>query len=126
MREDLYGSGQSRKIGQYAPGLIISEMALAIVLMVGAGLLLRTFWGLLRENPGFNSSNVVGVSLRLPVPNDPKADPYLTVGAQSNFVREALQRISGYLGWKWPEPPHPFPWVEPAGRCFPRDRESTG
>src|SRR5882724_7917896 len=98
MREGSLGSGQSRKIGQYRAGLIISEMALAIVLMVGAGLLLRTFWGLLRENPGFNSSNVVGVSLRLPVPNDPKADPYLTVGAQSNFVREALQRISGIPG----------------------------
>ena len=73
-------------------------MALAIVLMVGAGLLLRTFWGLLRENPGFKSSNVVGASLWLPVPNDPKADHYLTIEAQSNFVQAALHRISGISG----------------------------
>lgn len=98
MREGSLGSGQSRKIGQYRASLIISEMALAIVLMVGAGLLLRTFWGLLRENPGFQSSNVVGASLWLPAPNDPKADRYLTVEAQSNFAREALRRISGIPG----------------------------
>jgi predicted permease len=98
MREGSSGSGQSKKIGQYRAGLIISEMALAIVLMVGAGLLLRTFWGLVRENPGFKSSNVVGVSLRLPVPNDPKADPYITIEAQNNFVQEALHRISGVPG----------------------------
>jgi len=54
MREGSLGSGQSRIIGQYRAGLIISEMALAIVLMIGAGLLLRTFWGLVEENPGFN------------------------------------------------------------------------
>jgi hypothetical protein len=98
MREGSLGSGQSRKIGQYRASLIISEMALAIVLMVGAGLLLRTFWGLLRENPGFKSSNVVGASLWLPVPNDPKADHYITIEAQSNFVQEALHRISGISG----------------------------
>jgi predicted permease len=98
MREGSFGSGQSRTVGRYRAGLIISEMALAIVLMVGAGLLLRTFWGLVRENPGFKSSNVVGASLWLPRPNNPKADPYLTVEAQSHFVREALHRISGIPG----------------------------
>jgi len=98
MREGSLGSGQSRKIGQYRSGLIVAEMALAIVLMVGAGLLLRTFWGLLRENPGFKASNVVAASLWLPAPNDPKADRYLKVESQGIFVREALRRISGIPG----------------------------
>jgi predicted permease len=98
MREGSLGSGQSRKIGQYRSSLMIAEMALAIVLMVGAGLLLRTFWGLLRENPGFKPSNVVAASLWLPAPNDPKADRYLTDEAQGNFDREALRRISGIPG----------------------------
>lgn len=98
MREGSLGSGQSKKIGQYRASLIVSEMALAIVLMVGAGLLLRTFWGLLQENPGFKSSNVVGASVWLTAPNDPKADRYLTAEAQSIFVLAALHRVSGIPG----------------------------
>src|SRR5581483_5009043 len=37
-------------------------------------------------------------SIWLPAPNDPKSDPYLTVEAQSNFVQEALRRISRVPG----------------------------
>jgi hypothetical protein len=60
--------------------------------MVGAGLLLRTFWTLLQENPGFNPSGVVTAGLWLPVPNDPKADPYAKPEALNNFARESLRR----------------------------------
>jgi putative ABC transport system permease protein len=76
----------------------MSEMALTVVLMIGAGLLLRTFWGLLREDPGFKTSRVVTAGIWLPNPNDPKTNRYPTIEVQSGFVREALRRISGIPG----------------------------
>ncbi|MGA7783760.1 MAG: ABC transporter permease, partial [Candidatus Acidiferrales bacterium] len=69
IREGAQGSGSSAKTFRLRSLLIVSELALAVVLMVGAGLLLRTFWGLIQENPGFNPSRVVTASIYLPVPN---------------------------------------------------------
>ena len=68
IREGAQGSGSSAKTFRLRSLLIVSELALAVVLMVGAGLLLRTFWGLLQENPGFNPSRVVTASFWLPIP----------------------------------------------------------
>jgi uncharacterized protein YneF (UPF0154 family) len=59
MREGARGSGHSVKTGRLRDALIVSELALAVVLMVGAGLLLRTLRSLLQENPGFNPTQVV-------------------------------------------------------------------
>jgi putative ABC transport system permease protein len=65
---------------------------------VGAGLLLHTFWALLRQYPGFNSSQVVTASIWLPVPNNPDLDPYAKPGAQSLFVRDVLRHLSALPG----------------------------
>src|SRR5260370_10333903 len=59
IREGAQGSGYSAKTFRLRGLLIVSELALAVVLMVGAGLLLRTFGGLLQWNPGFSPSRVV-------------------------------------------------------------------
>src|SRR6185312_1308121 len=45
------GSGYSTRTGRLRDVLIVSEVAFALILMVGAGLLLRTLRNLLRENP---------------------------------------------------------------------------
>jgi putative ABC transport system permease protein len=78
--------------------LIVSELALAVVLMVGAGLLLRTFWGLLQENPGFNPSRVVTASFYLPVPNDPKMDVYADFSKKTSFFRDVIRRVAAIPG----------------------------
>jgi putative ABC transport system permease protein len=93
IREGARGSGYSAKTGRLRDVLIVSELAFAVMLMVGAGLLLRTLRDLLRENPGFNSKHVVTASVWLPVPNNPKADPYLSIGARTVFNRETLRRM---------------------------------
>src|SRR5499427_3882494 len=98
MREGARGSGTSGKTNRLRGLLIASETALAVVLMVGAGLLLRTFWGLLQENPGFNSSRIVAASLYLPVPNNPEMDRYAKPEFFNPFVREALRRVSAIPG----------------------------
>ena len=98
VREGARGSGYSTKTNRLRGTLIVSELALAVVLMIGAGLLLRSFAGLLEANPGFNPSSVVAASIWLPVPNDPKADPYKGIAPQAVFVRETLRRMRAIPG----------------------------
>ena len=97
-REGARGSGTSRKTNRLRGLLIASESALAVVLMVGAGLLLRTFWGLLQENPGFNPSRIVAANFKLPVPNNPDMDRYAKPEILNAFVREAVRRVSAIPG----------------------------
>ena len=98
MREGARGSGTSAKTNRLRGLLIASEAALAVVLMVGAGLLLRTFWGLLQENPGFNPSRIVTADLYLPHPNIPEMDRYAKPEIFNSFVRETVRRVSAIPG----------------------------
>ena len=47
-------------------GLVVVEVALALVLLVGASLMMRSFSRLLQVSPGFESANVVGAQVLLP------------------------------------------------------------
>ncbi len=98
IREGARGSGTSGKTNRLRGLLIASETALAVVLMVGAGLLLRTFWGLLQENPGFNPSRIVAANVYLPVPNNPDLDRYAKPEIFNTFVREAVRRVGTLPG----------------------------
>jgi putative ABC transport system permease protein len=98
IREGARGSGTSGRTTRLRGLLIASETALAVVLMVGAGLLLRTFWGLLQENPGFNPSRVVAANFYLPVPNNPDMDRYGKPEILNAFVREAVRRVRAIPG----------------------------
>jgi putative ABC transport system permease protein len=98
IREGARGSGYGAKTGRLRDALIVSELAIAVVLMVGAGLLLRTLRELLRENPGFNPTQVVAANIWLPIPNDPKVDPYLSITRRSAFNRELLRRMTAIPG----------------------------
>ena len=98
IREGAQGSGYSAKTFRLRSLLIVSELALAVVLMVGAGLLLRTFWGLLQENPGFNPSRVVTASFYLSNPNDPKTDVYRDFSRRISFFRDVIRRVAKIPG----------------------------
>jgi putative ABC transport system permease protein len=72
--------------------LVVTEFALSLVLMVAAGLLLRSFWDLYKVPLGFNPQHVMSVQLWLPSPNDPKTDIYGTAAQEAVFARELLRR----------------------------------
>jgi putative ABC transport system permease protein len=91
------GSG-SRHDGKVRQVLIGAEVALSLMLLVGAGVLLRTFWNLLQVNPGFNSQHLVAGSVSLPVPNDPKADIYDNLETRTALVRETVRRLRAVPG----------------------------
>jgi len=98
MREGSRGSGYSAKAGRMRDALMVSQLAFAVVLMIGAGLLLETLRDLLRQNPGFNPSQVVTANFYLPNPNNPQLDPYHTLAQQIPFNRELLRRANAIPG----------------------------
>ena len=69
LAEDLKSSGRSttRRQSKASTVLVATEVALAFVLLIGTGLLVRTFANILRVNPGFRPENVF--TLRVSVPN---------------------------------------------------------
>ena len=82
------GSGSHR----LRNALVVSEVALALMLLVGAGLMIRSFQQLLQVNPGFQPDHVLAVELSLPqnrYPNDMKS---------GSFYREVLDRIRALPG----------------------------
>lgn len=91
------GSG-SRHDSKVRQALIGAEVALSFMLLLGAGVLLRTFWNLLQVNPGFNSQHLVAGSVSLPVPNDAKADIYDKIETRTALVRETLRRLRALPG----------------------------
>ena len=78
--------------------LVISELALSLVLMVAAGLLLRSFWDLFKVQPGFNPDRVMAIQTWLPGPNDPAADIYRSATQESVLLREILRRSRSLPG----------------------------
>jgi predicted permease len=98
LREGTLGSGSSKRQMRISRILVASEVALSLVLLVGAGLFLRSFWQLLQVRPGFNPHQVVTTQIWLAVPNDPKNDSYGTVPKRAAFLREVLRRVSALPG----------------------------
>jgi predicted permease len=67
--------------------LVVSEVALAIVLLGGAGLLVRSFWALNRVDPGFRKDQVLTLRTTLP------ASTYATDDRVRTFGNQLLERI---------------------------------
>jgi predicted permease len=72
--------------------LVTSELAVALVLLVGAGLLMKGFSRLRLMNPGFNPANVMTMFLQLPETR------YREIPKQTQFRRELLTRLNSLPG----------------------------
>jgi putative ABC transport system permease protein len=68
--------------------LVASELALALMLLIGAGLMVRAFWKLTEVNPGFRSDNLLTLRINLPRATYPQ---------QANVIRfwKAVQEKAG-------------------------------
>jgi putative ABC transport system permease protein len=73
-------------------GLVVGEVALAFVLLVGAGLLMRTLASLLDVDPGFDSRNVLTAGL--PVSEGRYAEP-AELEAYLDSIRDAVEAVPG-------------------------------
>jgi putative ABC transport system permease protein len=72
--------------------LVISQFALAMVLLVGAGLMIKSFWKLQQTGPGFESEHVLAAGLSL------NLSDYHDQTQLQEFYRQALDRLSQLAG----------------------------
>ncbi len=83
------GSAQSRA---FQDGLVVLQVAVALVLLTGAGLLVESFSRFARMDPGFRPQGVLTAQLTLP------AQRYTTPEQQTAFVSAVLERLSAEPG----------------------------
>jgi putative ABC transport system permease protein len=88
------GGGQSVRQNRSRAALVVLEVALSAVLLIGAGLLVRSFSAVLSQNPGLDPERLVAGQIWVPVPNNPKANQYLTPAQRAGLARELLARIA--------------------------------
>jgi putative ABC transport system permease protein len=74
LKEGGRGFLASREAHRMRAALVIAEAALAFVLVIGAGLMIESFWRLFEANPGFNPRHLL--TLRIKLPNDVKDSKY--------------------------------------------------
>jgi putative ABC transport system permease protein len=82
------GGGSSR----LRSSLVVFEIALSMILLVGAGLLVRSFLSLLKTNPGFNPDHVITANIVLP------GAKYKDEAQRSAFYTDLVQRVQSVPG----------------------------
>ena len=82
----IRGGGQALR-----KGLVIAEIALAVILVIGSGLMIRAFWKLQQVNSGFDPAGVVSFSLNLPAVKYKETE-------RLQFVNALEQKLSSVPG----------------------------
>src|SRR5262249_4038460 len=98
LREGSRGSGTSKRQKNASRVLVAAEVALSLVLLIGAGLLLRSFWNLLEVRPGFDPHQMITAKIWLPVPNNAADDVYRLIEKRAAYYREVLRRVNALSG----------------------------
>jgi predicted permease len=98
LREGSRGSGTSKRQKNTSRVLVAAEVALSLVLLIGAGLLLRSFWNLLDVRPGFDPQQILTARIWLPVPNEAAQDAYRMIEKRAAYYREVLRRAGALSG----------------------------
>src|SRR4051812_40099499 len=86
-------SGTTRSSGgRLLDALVVVEVALALMLLIGAGLMTRSFAQLMRVSPGFEPGNLLAVQLYLP------QSKYKTGIDRTRFYMDAIHRVGAIPG----------------------------
>jgi len=94
LNDSLKEGGRQTSAGSHRlrSSLVIFEFALSLVLLVGAGLLARSFLSLLKTDAGFNPDHLLTMNLTLPMLK------YKEESQRAAFYNELVQRVKTYPG----------------------------
>ncbi|HKF55321.1 MAG TPA: ABC transporter permease [Blastocatellia bacterium] len=101
------GPGDALKAGGRGPGtalgsrrpravLVIAETALAVVLVIGSGLMIKSFWRLLGVSPGFDPRHLLTLQIKLPA--DARDSKYRDRAERASTFKEFLSRVNQIPG----------------------------
>jgi putative ABC transport system permease protein len=93
LRQGSRSFSQSRERHRVQNGLVIVQVGLALVLVIGSGLMIRTFWALQRQSPGFTRPEQVQ-TLRIAIPETEVKEPE-GVARLQQAILEKLRQIPG-------------------------------
>ena len=91
LKEGGRGSGEGARRNRIRGVLVVGELAIAVILLVGAGLLIQSLWRLRQVSPGFNSQNVLTLVVGVPQVKYPTEK-------QAQFYRDLVKRIESLPG----------------------------
>jgi predicted permease len=118
------GRGTSSGLGgrSLRNALVVSEIALALVLLVGAGLMIRSFRRLLEVDPGFQTRNVLTMQLSLPDTTYKDGTPVFS------FYHQLLERVKNLPGVEAAGAVSKLPLADSnnSGSVFLQDTPATG
>src|SRR5438477_987448 len=92
LKEGTAGAGTGHRRQRLRAALVISEIALSVVLVVGAGLLIRSLWRLRAVNPGFDPAGLVTFYIS---PPPPRAQDPVRLAALYTQVEDAARALPG-------------------------------
>jgi len=92
LKESSSQAGVGFRTGKVRSLLVISEVALALILVVGAGLLIRTFMKLQAVDPGFDTHNVLTMAMSL------SGERFQKTAGVAQLIRDGLERIESVPG----------------------------
>ena len=92
LKEGSHGSSTARERGRLRSLLVVTEVALALVLLVGAGLMVKGFRVLLSRDAGFESQTVLSMRVTLP------DKQYASARQRADFYDQAVQRLAALPG----------------------------
>ncbi len=92
LKEGARGASSSRSQQRLRNVFVVGELAVALILLVGAGLLVKTFWKLRNVEPGFNPEHLLTMRVELPETRYKEVEP------QTRFRAQALANINSVTG----------------------------
>jgi putative ABC transport system permease protein len=100
LKEGGRSATASRRHNQMRNGLVVGEIALALVLLVGAALLIKSYARLQNVNPGLNPHNVLTIEISLPSLKYPPPETFFYLGTENTirFFEEATRRVAKLPG----------------------------
>lgn len=92
LKDGTRGATGNRRAGRFGNGLVVAELALTVVLLCGAGLMLRSFVALYAVEPGFEVEGLTRMRMQLPPSRYPTAE------SRARFFERLQPRLAAIAG----------------------------